>query len=201
MNSPCPFWKGKQVKDTHLLVLVPEQVNGKALTLDYLGELVQQPQNSGYKTKYYYYESGVRDALGSKGSGSSYWVLMTRDVIPVSRSKSYQDQRKLVADHATRTGLPYELPRVLEVAVVILLHYVKSGKRLYGRDNPQTLTRCSAQDPYDHLMTVGDFFKEGLSINGSVMGTPTDHGLALTRRVITSYDGAAALRKFGASSP
>ena len=40
MHRPCPFWKGKQVRDTHLLVLIPELGAGKALTLDYPGELI-----------------------------------------------------------------------------------------------------------------------------------------------------------------
>ena len=44
LNSPCPFWSGKRVKDTHLLALIPSRVGGKPLTLDYLGELIQVSQ-------------------------------------------------------------------------------------------------------------------------------------------------------------
>ena len=34
---------------------------------------------------------------------------MTRDVLPGSRNKRYDNQRELVADHAARTGLDYPL--------------------------------------------------------------------------------------------
>ena len=48
MHRPCPFWEGKRVKETHLLVVIPELVAGKALALDYLGELIQSPQGGGH---------------------------------------------------------------------------------------------------------------------------------------------------------
>ncbi|MEM7382882.1 MAG: hypothetical protein AAF400_00975, partial [Bacteroidota bacterium] len=84
LDSACPFWPGKQVKDKHLLVLIPERVNGKALTLDYLGELIRSPQGGGHKTQYVgnWYDKFVSPKIGDQGTGSSYWVLMTRDVLP-----------------------------------------------------------------------------------------------------------------------
>ena len=69
LNSPCPFWEGKQVRETHLLALIPAQVAGQPLTLDYLGELIQSPQEGGHATKYRYYWDGVREAIGSQISG------------------------------------------------------------------------------------------------------------------------------------
>ena len=154
MHSPCPFWAGKQVQDTHLLVLIPERVAGKAMTLDYLGELIQSPQGDGYRTKYHFYWDDVRQAIGSQGSGSSYWVLMTRDVLPGGRWKIYENQYKLVSDHAARTGLDYRLPSALDASVVMLLHHVKSGERLYG-DNPWTWTRYRDKNKYGWPVAVG----------------------------------------------
>ena len=156
MDSPCPFWEGQQVRDTHLLVLIPKHVGGKVLTLNYLGELIQRPQGGGYGTKYRYYPDYVREAVGRKGSGSSYWVLMTRYVLPGSRDKGYADQCKLVSDHAARTGLDYRLPSALEASVVMLLHHVRSGKRLYS-DNPWTYTRCRDKTTHGYPVVVGGF--------------------------------------------
>ena len=51
LSSPCPFWPGKKVEETHLLVLIPEKVNGKPLTLKTLGELVQH-NLKGTSSKY-----------------------------------------------------------------------------------------------------------------------------------------------------
>ena len=184
MHSPCPFWLGNQIKDTHLLVLIPEQVNGKALTLDYLGELIEQPQGSGHGTKYRgdWYAKYVRPSIGSQGSGSSYWVLMTRDVLPGSRWKSYADQCKLVEDHAARTGLAYELPGALEAAVVMLLHYVRSGERLYS-DNPWTYTRCRDKDKDGDPVAVGGFSSGGISLYNFIYDHCTDHGVAGLRKL------------------
>ena len=180
LNGPCPFWPGRQVRETHLLVLIPAQVAGKPLTLDYLRELIQSPQGRGYATEYRYYSNNIREAIGSQTSGSSYWVLMTKDVLPESRSKRYQDQCGLVANHANRTGLPYEAPGALEAAVVMLLHHVRSGERLYS-DSPRTYTRCRDKDKDGDPVVVGGFSSGGLDVFS------------------ISYDysnGVAGLRKF-----
>ena len=181
LNSPCPFWSGRQVMDTHLLVLIPSHVAGQPLTLNYLGQLIERPQWGGHATKYRYYWDGARKAIGSKASGRSYWVLMTRDVLPGSRWNSYADQCALVSAHANRTGLPYEVPGALEAAVVMLLHHVRSGERLYS-DNPYTYTRCREKAINGNPVVVGGFSSGGLFVNYY------DYG--------SHFNGVAGLRKF-----
>ena len=174
MDSPCPFWDRKKVRDTHLLVLIPGHVAGQPLTLDYLGELIQQPQE-GYGTKYSDYWSAVRESIGRQASGGPYWVLMTRDVLPGSRNQYYEDQCALVARHQG-----YTVPGALEAAVVMLLHYVRSGERLYS-DNPWTYTRCRDMSMYGYLPAVGGFSSGGLCVNHDYYD---------------SLSGVAVLRKF-----
>ena len=157
MDSPCPFWEGRQVRDTHLLALIPSHVAGKPLTLDYLGDLITRPQGEGYGTKYRYYWYEVREAIGSQGSDSSYWVLMTRDVLPGSREKSYEEQCELVARHQG-----YTVPGTLEAAVVMLLHHVRGGERLYS-NNPWTYTLCQ-ESVEGYQLLVGGFSSWGLDV-------------------------------------
>ena len=164
MHSSCPFWPGNKVKETHLLVLIPSHVAGKPLTLDYLGELLASPQGEGRGTKYGYFWDKAREAIGSQSPDSSYWVLMTRGVLPGSRYKSYRDQFALVANHANRTGLAYKVPGALEAAVVMLLHHVRSGEFLYGF-NPCTYTRCRERVGIYQLV-VGGFSSGGLGVYG-----------------------------------
>ena len=152
LNSPCPFWRGKQVKDTHLLALIPSRVAGKLLTLDYLGELIKSPKGDGHKTQYRAYWDEARKAIGSQSPGKSYWVLMTRDVLDGSRNQRYNDQCALVSRHQG-----YTVPGVLEAAVVVLLHHVRSGERLYS-DNPYTYTRCQEKVQNHQLVVWGLFF-------------------------------------------
>lgn len=47
LKSQCVYWPDKRVEDTHLLVLIPKTVDGNALTLNSLGELIQRPRGGG----------------------------------------------------------------------------------------------------------------------------------------------------------
>lgn len=143
LDSDCIFWPGKKVRDTHLLVLVPNKVDGKAFHLNSLYELAKSPK-TGSKTKYTCYSDYVKNDLGTKGE-ESHWVLMTWHVIPESRDKTYDNQKALVASHASRSGIPYVLPTALEAATVIAMHYVETGKVLYTDDKlglEYAFTRC-----------------------------------------------------------
>jgi hypothetical protein len=169
LNSACPFWLGKQVKDTHLLVLIPAIVNGEPFSLNLLGALIQRPQGGGYSIEYSYYGSAVRKQFGAQSPVRSYWVLMTRDVLEGSRRKDYASQQNLVAAHAKRTGLPYELPGALEAATAVLSHYVRSGERLYA-DAPWTYTRCQ-----DLVVWYGGYYPADVG-GFSSGGLHVDHG-------------------------
>ena len=180
MDSPCPFWEGKRVKDTHLLALIPSHVAGQPLTLDYLGQLIKSPQGEGHGTQYAFYWDTAGEAIGSQASGSSYGVLMTRDVLLGSRWGNYAAQCALVSNHANRTGISYEVPRALEASVVMLLHHVRSGERLYS-DNPLTYTYCQ-EEIEGYPLIVGEFFSGGLFVSPSIDAD--------------GANGAAGLRKF-----
>jgi hypothetical protein len=108
---------------------------------------------------------------------------MTRDVLP--GSQWYADQEQLVAEHASRTGLPYELPKALEAATAILTHHVRNGERLYS-NNPWTYTRCQDLILYgsdEYPAVVGGFDSSGLRV---------DHDRCDAR----SSGGVAGFRKF-----
>jgi hypothetical protein len=169
LGSPCPFWPDKRVKDTHLLVLVPATVDGKPFTLDLLGELIRSPQRGGRKAKFEIYGNEVRRELGAQSPRNPYWVLMTRDVLPGSRGKTYGAQKALVAAHASRLNLPYEMPDALSAATAILLHHARTGERLYT-DAPWTYTRCQEKvdnNRYPVPVVVGGFSSGGLYVDRS----------------------------------
>jgi hypothetical protein len=162
LNRQCIFWPDKKVHETHLLVFIPETVNGKPFHLDYLSELIQSPK-SGPKTKYDYYFDNTKKELGTK-SLEPHWVLMTKDVIPESRNKSYEDQKARVQKKAEESGIPYELPKALEAATVILMHHVETGQRIYS-DSPWTYTRCQEKVNNNQWpQAIGGFAAGGLVI-------------------------------------
>jgi len=88
--SRCPFWPDKKVQDTHLLVLIPKTVNGQLLTLANLAQWIQRPKQ-GNATKFSHWYPGGNENLSV---ASSYWALMTKDVLEGTRNKSYQDQTR-----------------------------------------------------------------------------------------------------------
>ncbi len=157
LQSPCPFWSGKKVHETHLLVLIPQTVNGKPLTLKSLGELVQSPKQ-GPKTKYDYFSDSVLKEHGDTPAEPSHWVLMTRDVIPGSRKKPYADQQKLVTNVSS-----YQVPKIVEAAICIFMEHARTGARLYG-DSPLTYTRCQEKYNKDWQLEVGGFGAAGLYV-------------------------------------
>lgn len=167
LDSDCPFWEGKTVRETHLLVLIPSAVNGKAFTLNTLKELIQNPQK-GNKTQYSNYDKYIKKELGDK-SQSAHWILMTHDVIPDSRSKDYDDQKSLILSHAQKTKIPYELPTALEATTAILMHYVETGKALYTDDklgSQLTYTRCQEKVNNNQWPAIiGGFSYGGLYVN------------------------------------
>ena len=181
LNGTCPFWPDRLVKDTHLLVLIPATVHGKPYHLNLLEELIQHPKGGGYSIEYDYYDSDVQEQLGTQSPGRSYWVLMTREVLEGSRGQTYKNQKALVAGHAKRTQLPYELPGALEAATAILSHYVRSGERLYP-NSPWTYTRCRELGDGQWPVVVGGFSSEGLVVGVSYVPN-------------SSYGGVAGLRK------
>jgi hypothetical protein len=171
LDASCSFWPDQKVKDTHLLVLVPAKVNGQPFSLDRLRDLIQRPNDSGHKTQYRWYASGVEERFGATSPAASYWLLMTRDVLPGSRDKTYANQKKLIADHARDTSLPYELPKALEAATAILTYHVRDrvGARLYS-DKPWTWTRCQELILYESEecpVVVGGFASSGLDVGYS----------------------------------
>ena len=96
----------------------------------------------------------------------SHWVLMTKDVIPDSRNKKYKDQKALVTRHASKAGIPYKIPNVLQATTSILMHYVETREALYtdGILGPErTFTRCQ-EDMKQHTPAIGNFSSKLLRV-------------------------------------
>jgi hypothetical protein len=170
----------KNAKDNLMLVRLPKSLNG-GLTLKNLEELAKiyfSNSHAGYR----FISPSIVEDLGDKSIDKSYWVLMTKDLLPGSRSKSYGEQQKIIARLAEKSLAGYEVPGTLEAALSILSHYFISNIRLFS-DKPLTYTRCK-EDIRGFQIAVG-----GMCISSSNLNV-----------VIDGYDydcyGVAALRRF-----
>ncbi|MBI3211651.1 MAG: hypothetical protein HYZ47_03075 [Simkania negevensis] len=161
LHSPCPIWSGKQVRETHLLVLVPATVNGKLLTLESLEELVKKPKK-GNATQYRDFCPGRNEKICVE---KNTWMLLTRDVLPGSRKQPYDKQVALVGELTKKAKVSYAVPRLIEVATSLFMQHVRSGERLYN-DSPEIYTRC--QEKYDGQcpVVIGGFSASGVCVVG-----------------------------------
>ncbi len=164
LKSPCPFFPGKRVEETHMLLLIPETVNRKLFNLTTLGELVKAPKG-GHATQYRHIWDEIVKEYGNQSPAKSYWVLTIKDVIPGSRNKNYTDQQTLISALAKQTGIVYVVPNVLDKATCIFMHYISSGERLFN-DEPWNFTRCQEKACYQ--VVVGGFSLDGLAVDSFV---------------------------------
>lgn len=171
-QSPCPVFPGKRICETHVLVYLPLLVDKKPLTLNSFGEIAKRyfPKNEAGYTKFYCGKLDA-DALGDRPNERSSWVLMTKDVIPGSRKKSYAEQQTLVTDLAAKAFAPYEVPMTLEASVCILTQYFSSYNnsqtRLFDWDPgimSWTYTHCQDFLNAGYKMVVGRFVSDGLEV-------------------------------------
>lgn len=180
LNSSCPFWEGKKISDTHLLILVPQTIDGQAFNLDKLSEIIKIPKK-GFKASYVYYNDHVKKELGKK-QNSSHWILVTKDVIPNSRGQKLTDQKALIKSYSQKTNIPYTLLTSLELATAVLTEHAKTGTKLFS-NNPWTYSWCEEKVNQGQLTTaIGGFSSEGLYVHGYDYGYE-DFGVACGWRI------------------
>lgn len=176
LQSPCPYFSDKTVAQTHMLVLIPKAVNGNPFTLKSLTELMQNPKE-GHKISFSYsFSEEVLKEHGDTQIKESYWVLMTKDPIPGSESRFYEEQNALIAG-----DLNYQMPSVLEAQTCILMDYFRTEKRHFSCAQSVTKTRCRELSEGRNI-NVGDFSDSSLTVSrGS--GSVYYVGVSALRRV------------------
>lgn len=140
LKSACPFWPGKTIKETHSLVCIPKTIASKnffgfrtkkSLTLNSLFETIKIKGGFDYG----YISDKISPTLGSKPVKESRWVLMTKEVLPHSKTMNYDQQKRLVESAG------YEMPHALEAIVYMFFKYGGSVSYPYD-DERLTYTIC-----------------------------------------------------------
>jgi hypothetical protein len=163
LMSDDPYGNGK-VCQNYLLVWAPETVNGKPLDLDLTQSLLEQPKQ-GHKSQYRHYAPEGYEQLKI----NSGWILVRKEVMSGSLGKTYQEQLELVKGSCQASNL-------LEVALGIITHYVKTGERLFEN----VYTRCQVDKNLpEEWRTIGGFIPQGLFAN-RVIGRPGPNLAGLT---------------------
>ena len=182
LSQPCPITLGKRVGETHMLVLIPERVGGQPLTLTSLGSLVKAKGHFlDSEAGYCYMDPDVTTEQGNVQSGPAHYVLMLKDILPGSIDKRYEDQQAMVAALATKAGVLYEAPPLLQAVACVYMNYLDSGTRLFG-DKPWSYARCQEQVEGRYPIIIGGFSSLGLSVRSCDYDGDDNEGVAVLRR-------------------
>ena len=146
LKSKNPFLKcgskaGSTIGESHVLCLQPETLNGESLTLMKWKEIFSKGQHQSehkngkfYKQDWYAKESFATESL------SSHWVLMPKEFVPGSYSKSFDAQESQI----NKEYPAYEVITASELVGGILQYYLNRGDRLYS-EKYQYMTSKYAQ--------------------------------------------------------
>ena len=138
-------------KKDKVLLYIPKRirVNGKEqdFTLKALKEISGGP--------FRYFSESVEEQFGDNMAPG--WVLIDKNVIPESRNKDYETQKKMVEERGC------SMPSVLEAIVLNLMVFAFTGERLYGRE-PWTYTHCIEKVDGQYPVVVGGFGSDGLHV-------------------------------------
>lgn len=134
LEADCPFFTGKKVKESHILVWIPPHLKFNDLD-DNFRKISPKDQPP------IFHEWGMEHSRGCTASHSTpdvgHWILMTKEVIPNSLGTSYQGNGE-----APKMPEPYIIPNNLtECTAAVLAHYFKTSEMLFH----DTLFVCSEE--------------------------------------------------------
>jgi hypothetical protein len=131
-----------KVDKTHILALVPSQINGKPYSLETIVEALRKNEVSclieadAYKI--------CKDSIPPR----PYWILMTASPIPKTQQCSYQKKKEQVEESG------YQVPNMLEVTICLAFGLLAWKP---GNEEFNLMTNCaktSAEHPEEENMHV-----------------------------------------------
>jgi hypothetical protein len=130
LDGDCPFFKGKKVRETHVLMLIPSSFKTLKKFIDHLRTL--SPKCTLWDES--------RALCMDLSYPVMHWVLMTKSVIPGSEHKSYRSQERVIKQINQKHFVNYEVPALIDVVTLLFLHYVGTGKKILHRPNKKDYT-------------------------------------------------------------
>lgn len=177
LNAPCPFSKGKLIRETHAAYLGLDRYMGKPLTIMKWQEvhpITGQPRFYSYPQDCWYKD----EKFANQPTCAFRWYLMPLQIVTDSESKTYQDQVAMLPAE-------YEVPFAVEEVTKDLLYYRKNGVFL----NPSRYGRCQDVSSYGGRIGVGRSGSGGLRVGGWSGGVPGDDvGLAASRKLPKNFE-------------
>ena len=150
INGPCPFNKGKTVRETHFAFLGIDKLNGSPLTIMKFQELHPasgQPKFYNYAPSSWYHQQ----AFATDKTMKLRWYLLLKDIVPNSTSTSWDDQKAMLPTE-------YEVPTAVE----------ETAKDLYTQRKTGTYPNLRVYTKVDDTSSVGVRVGVGCCYGGGV---------------------------------
>ena len=196
LEEECQLHPGEQVKDTHVLVLMPKTVNGEAYSAAKLSELCAGKKGSGDRLIYGQTDRATKwksESWADTPQVESEWILLPkRDPVPEKMEEVYPSDgesrhfrdKKLRAQedvHKSHYSKDYREAKALEVMTAALLNDVVHGEpRMLDGWN---YLRCEEPNSSGGRVLVGGFDAIGLLVLvDRVDNDRADVGCALARK-------------------
>ena len=158
LNSPCPFNKGKLVKDTHFAFLGLTAINGSPLTV---AKWLQLHPATG-QPKFYFNSNPWHEGQPHTDVATMQlrWYLMLKDIVPGSTDKTPEEQVAILPAE-------YEVPTTIAETTKDILVFRKTDVRPNGSrwaactERTVKTDKASAGD----VSCVGHFDGHGLNVD------------------------------------
>lgn len=155
LNSPCPFNKGKTIRETHFSFVGLESVNGEPLTLLQLQKLYPQsgqPRFASYAPGSWY----SQQRFATFPTLQLRYHLLLRDIVPDSENRPFDEQKAMLPEG-------YEVPSAVVETAKDLFVFQKTGRHV----NPNRYARTSDLDSDGSRVLVGRCSADGVRVRGS----------------------------------
>lgn len=161
LNSPCPFVKGKLLKDTHFAFLGISRIDDAPLTVAKwlkLCPVTGQPRFRFSSDPWH-----VGQPHTDEATLTLRWYLLLKNIVPNSTDKTPEEQVAMLPEM-------YEIPTTIAETAKDILVCEKTGER----PNGLRLAACTERtvktdkifaDDVGRVSCVGDFDMDGLSVS------------------------------------
>jgi hypothetical protein len=180
LESECPLHPGEKIKDTHLLVLVPQMVNGEPFSPLKLDELCATRKGSGDNLIYGGWDSWKSQGWASDPQSRSEWVLLPKsdpDRNKVAPERHFRGKNIAQQDEVHKLYPDYREVKTVELMTAVLLNDLVNKERLL----PGYL-RCEEPNASGGRVCVGYFVTLGLRVFDDLDSVFVNIGRALVRK-------------------
>ena len=190
----CPIYDEKRksdgthytVGDTHTLQLLCEEDGN----LNQFEEKIMQYGEKNYPKgrnplQIRFFVTPARKKYGDLPFAPTHWELLTRDILPDSKNKSYETQVGMIRILNKKACVNYGPPSLEDAPRTIFLHKVATGEGLYTSGNwtNSHLTYTSLEEVMEHRLQLGSFDRhEGGQVGYVHSSGFSDVGIAAQRK-------------------